>query len=66
MNSKDYEKLVRRLQIEIERNREHVRICELSQNLKERDVALEYIKYHEEMIRFIKKIDGEGVKTNVK
>ena len=57
--SKDYTTLVRRLEIEIQKNRLKIKTSEMKNEERNKEIALEYIKYHEETIRFIKKLDKE-------
>ena len=59
MKSKDYASLIKRLEEEIVRNRQYIKRRERAGAFEQGKVAMEYIKYHEEMIKFIKKLDGE-------
>lgn len=59
MQSKDYQILVSRLEDEIIKDRQYMNDCNDKCDFKQADRAKEYIKYHEEMIDFIKKIDEE-------
>ena len=56
MKSKDYELLVNRLEQEVERN---VKLYNTTSNNKCRKITKELVRYHEEMIKFIKKLDEE-------
>lgn len=60
MKSKDYQVLVSRLEDEIVKNRQYMNDCNDKRKFGQSDKAKECIKYHEEMISFIKKLDKEG------
>ena len=57
MISMDYQILIDRLEAEIEKKRNYIRKSE--QEGKSTKVAIEYIKHHVEMIKFIKALDKE-------
>ena len=60
MKSKDYEILVDKLKDEIERNRNLIETIQQKGKKSElAEIAYKYIKYHEEIIKFIEKIDNE-------
>ena len=60
LKSKDYEILVDRLKNEIQRNKEIIRRCdETGDREGQKAIAKIYIDYHQEIIRFIEKLDEE-------
>jgi len=65
MKSKDFAVLVGKLEKEIMRNRKFItdmQCGEVKYNERMIEIAKDYIKYHEEIIRFIKRLDKELAK----
>lgn len=67
MKSKDFAVLVDRLEKEIMRNREFItkmQFGEVKYDERMIEIAKDYIVYHEEIIRFIKRLDKELAEEN--
>jgi len=58
MKSKDLEVLVGEIREEIDKNEKHIRNCQEKNEFEQVNTATGYIKYHNEMIKFIKKVDN--------
>jgi len=69
MKSKDFAILVKRLEKEIARNKNLITKIQLGRtkaNMGEREIVIakNYVNYHEEIIRFIKRLDKELAEEN--